>query len=142
MKERRVLLDASFLRALAEPHDPVRVESRAAFDTLLDEVLCGSTSLYTHSDAIAAAGGEHVAELTRVCEVVQVRRWVHRAAGRVVAANPDPALRWDHAVTLAVADHFGVGEVIAVDPFFAERGVATTSGEARPPGARGGTATL
>lgn len=125
MKRRRVLLDASFLRALVGPDDPARRECRTEFDSLLDEVLTGSTTLYTHSDAIAEAGGGQVAELTCVCEVVEVRRWVRRAAERVVAANPDLALRWDHAVTVAVADRFGVGEVIAVDRFYAEHGIAT-----------------
>ena len=74
-----------------------------------------------------------MAELISVCEVVEVRRWVRRAAARVVAANPDLALRFGHAVTLAVADRLGVGEVIAVDPFFAGHGVATRSGEVRSP---------
>jgi len=50
-----VLLDASFLRAVVDPDDPARGDCRAEFETFLDEFPSGSTTLYTHSDAIAEA---------------------------------------------------------------------------------------
>lgn len=125
-RARRVLLDVSFVRAAIVAGDPDHEACRAELDLLVDEYEREEAVLGVHTDALAQIGADRVSDVAQVCEVVRIRGWVRRLAGRVIVANPDVVVGADRAVTLAVMSRCRFAELATADPFYAQRGVRVT----------------
>jgi hypothetical protein len=124
-RDRRVFVDAAFLDALLDAEHPAHGDASGECEALLGGYLRGGLVLYALDPPRPT--DPRRTDVAAVCEVVKMRRWLRRAAGRVLAANSELELRVDDAAALVVIERFRIGEVAMVEWSSTGHGTALTT---------------
>lgn len=116
---RTVFVDSTALDALSDPFNDEHTRVRAEFARLLGEYERGDTVLLTHAGMSAPTDAcDYSSDLTAVCEVEPLRRWLVRAAERTMADHPELSLDLDQAAALVLMERRGINEVLSTDPLY------------------------
>jgi predicted nucleic acid-binding protein len=122
---RDVFVDATFVRAVLDPHADQHELAVGLFDELVGEFVAGETRLHSHAGMLEAVGHPAATDAMQVCDVRPLRRHLLREARRVMGDHPHLGLCRDLAVALVIIRRERIDEVATFDPRFHQLGVAT-----------------